>query len=36
LPQAATRRLPPMRKTGRYEFFDEYNDKAARGALVVK
>jgi hypothetical protein len=23
-------------KTGRYEFFDEYNEKTARGALVVK
>jgi flagella basal body P-ring formation protein FlgA len=23
-------------KPGRYEFFDEYNEKAARGALVVK
>jgi len=24
------------RKPGRYEFFDEYNEKTARGALVVK
>jgi hypothetical protein len=23
-------------KPGRYEFFDEYNEKVARGALVVK
>ena len=23
-------------KAGRYEFFDEYNEKVARGALVVK
>jgi plastocyanin len=23
-------------KPGRYEFFDEYNEKTARGALVVK
>src|SRR6266550_3735933 len=23
-------------KAGRYEFFDEYNEKTARGALVVK
>lgn len=23
-------------KSGRYEFFDEYNEKVARGALVVK
>ncbi len=23
-------------KPGRYEFFDEYNEKSARGALVVK
>jgi Cupredoxin-like domain len=23
-------------KSGRYEFFDEYNEKTARGALVVK
>ena len=23
-------------KPGRYEFFDEYNEKAARGALVIK
>ena len=23
-------------KPGRYEFFDEYNEKLARGALVVK
>jgi hypothetical protein len=23
-------------KQGRYEFFDEYNEKVARGALVVK
>ena len=24
------------RKAGRYEFVDEYNEKTARGALVVK
>jgi cupredoxin-like protein len=24
------------RQPGRYEFFDEYNEKTARGALVVK
>jgi hypothetical protein len=23
-------------KSGRYEFFDEYNEKVARGALIVK
>jgi hypothetical protein len=23
-------------KPGRYEFFDEYNEKTARGALIVK
>jgi hypothetical protein len=23
-------------KAGRYEFFDEYNEKVARGALVIK
>jgi hypothetical protein len=31
----ATIKVKPQRP-GRYEFFDEYNEKTARGALVVK
>ena len=33
--QTATLYLGPL-KPGRYEFFDEYNEKVARGALIVK
>ena len=30
------REIVRAQKPGRYEFFDEYNEKVARGALVVK